>query len=275
MSWNKREAFKKGLSGFQMKLMALLFMTVDHIGLYFAAAGAPVWFRWIGRLSAPLFLFLLVEGFMHTRSRKRYLCRLYVAGSVMALVNLLLNTLLSRPDGIRMQSNIFFSLFWVFLLLTGWETMCSFWRQGKKGAAWMVVGGVAAWFAAARLMRVLPVPQELFTAAELFLPDLFTVEGGVWFVLKGILWYAFRAFPAARGAIYAAMCLCQFPSVSSGLDAFFLTGYSWMEVFVLLLWPLYNGTRGRSAKLLFYTYYPIHMALLFALSCALPFEGTG
>lgn len=42
------------MSTFSLKITALIFMLLDHIGLYFE--GAPIWFRWIGRASYPLFL---------------------------------------------------------------------------------------------------------------------------------------------------------------------------------------------------------------------------
>ena len=39
---------KVSLRSFDLKLLALLFMLIDHIGAYFPAA--PEWFRWLGQL---------------------------------------------------------------------------------------------------------------------------------------------------------------------------------------------------------------------------------
>lgn len=49
------DLFKNGLNGFQLKLLALIFMTFDHIAYMFSGIiHVPIWFHIIGRISAPL-----------------------------------------------------------------------------------------------------------------------------------------------------------------------------------------------------------------------------
>lgn len=57
------------MSTFALKITALILMFLDHAGLYFE--GAPMWFRWVGRASYPLFLFSMVWGYHYTRDRKK------------------------------------------------------------------------------------------------------------------------------------------------------------------------------------------------------------
>lgn len=64
------------LSNYWMKLLAGLTMLIDHIGHIFFPDVA-VW-RIIGRLSFPLFAWLLVQGEAHTRNVWRYGARLLV-----------------------------------------------------------------------------------------------------------------------------------------------------------------------------------------------------
>ena len=73
------------LSGTALKRLALVSMLLDHLGASLLEAGrfatavppAATLFRldrclrWAGRLAFPLYCFLLVEGFVHTRSRRR------------------------------------------------------------------------------------------------------------------------------------------------------------------------------------------------------------
>jgi hypothetical protein len=59
-----------------LKLIACVTMLLDHIG---AVIYPSVGLRIIGRISFPIFCFLLTEGIAHTRSPKKYLCRLACA----------------------------------------------------------------------------------------------------------------------------------------------------------------------------------------------------
>lgn len=66
-----------GLSGTALKMVALVTMLLDHIHYFFGYTGlVPEWFSMAGRISGPLFLFCVVEGFTHTRSRKKYFLRI-------------------------------------------------------------------------------------------------------------------------------------------------------------------------------------------------------
>ncbi len=94
---------KSGLTGSHLKWIAIITMFIDHIGAVilenglllqvsnavlggnsfdFLVADYHFWYncnlvlRFIGRLSFPLFCFLLVEGFLHTKNLKKYALRL-------------------------------------------------------------------------------------------------------------------------------------------------------------------------------------------------------
>ncbi len=73
------------LSGSVLKLIAVITMLVDHVAAAFLAENTTVLFvvmgrsvhlyslmRTIGRISFPIFAFLIVEGYLHTHDRKRY-----------------------------------------------------------------------------------------------------------------------------------------------------------------------------------------------------------
>ena len=70
----------KVLSGFILKIIGIIFMTFDHIGYFMEPNNNLIIissiFRILGRLSFPLFIFLLVEGVIHTKNTKKYFIRL-------------------------------------------------------------------------------------------------------------------------------------------------------------------------------------------------------
>ena len=80
------------LNGFILKVLAMAFMTIDHVGLFlmmFNLADSPLGItgyvlRCIGRVAFPLFVLLLVEGIRHSSSVRNYLIRIGIlAGALM------------------------------------------------------------------------------------------------------------------------------------------------------------------------------------------------
>ena len=68
----------KYLSGNKVKLIALISMTIDHIGRVFFPS--LVIFEMIGRLSFPLFAYMIAEGWKYTSNRIRYFSIISVMG---------------------------------------------------------------------------------------------------------------------------------------------------------------------------------------------------
>ena len=71
----------KKISGYRLKYIALFSMFLDHIGVIgkaFLSKNVYFLLRAVGRLSFPLFCFILAEGFFHTKNRKKYQQRLFI-----------------------------------------------------------------------------------------------------------------------------------------------------------------------------------------------------
>lgn len=87
---------------FTIKIIALILMLIDHIGEFFP--DSPIWLRWLGRIAAPLFFYALAVGFQHTRNRKKYLLRLYLANVGMVFFNQIMCMLQRKLDYVAVST---------------------------------------------------------------------------------------------------------------------------------------------------------------------------
>lgn len=62
------------MSSFALKILAILTMTIDHIG--FLLFPQLTWLRAIGRLAFPIFAFQIGIGFRNTKNKKKYIVRM-------------------------------------------------------------------------------------------------------------------------------------------------------------------------------------------------------
>lgn len=93
------------LSGSSLKVIAVVSMVIDHCA-YFLMEPETVQYevmRCVGRIAFPVFAFLIVEGFLHTRNRMRYLLTLLC----FAVVSEVPWSLLNGNDGTH---NVLFTL---------------------------------------------------------------------------------------------------------------------------------------------------------------------
>ena len=124
-----------GLSGSALKWIAIVTMLIDHTGAVVIEQGALEWAGWywvdfalrvIGRFAFPIFAFLLVQGFLHTRSVPRYLARLTAFALISELpFDLATGDCWYDPG----HQNVFFTL------ATGLVTLAALrWCERQKGS---------------------------------------------------------------------------------------------------------------------------------------------
>ena len=283
----------KRISSSQLKLIAIVLMFIDHIGAilidgYFYETGilvdnmftitreAPMFsmveklyyidiaLRLIGRLAFPLFAFLLVQGFMHTRSKKKYLIRLLIFALISELPFGLVMAVIHQPS-----RNVFFTLSLGFMAIWGIEYIDSKGAASKKEVASAAPdapseeagndGSASA--AGGILTKALVSPSSrnfltiIWLAACCGLAALIKSDYSSFGVLTIVALYIFRREPVKSMAI-----ACAILTLLGGLIEFpaFLN---------LLLIRRYNGEKGRPlfGKYFFYAFYPVHMLLLYCI----------
>ncbi|MDB0441336.1 conjugal transfer protein TraX [Clostridioides difficile] len=262
---------KKGFNGFTIKILALIFMTFDHIAAFMPQTmNIPVWFHWLGRISAPLFMFMVVEGFCHTSNRKKYITRLYVGSIIMAIGNQIINIAFPNPEGSIIINNIFATLFLIVIYLQAIEFIKKF--RAEKEKKYLVRGllmiSVPIILGIIILTLLFSLADKALMFIMIFVPVPFFVEGGPIFVVLGIIFYLCRGKKFSLIICYVMMCMFIFAVMAGGdysLKKSLLENYQWMMIASLPFMLLYNGEKGKSMKYLFYLYYPIHIYLLYIL----------
>lgn len=261
----------------QLKILAILCMAFDHVVRIFplyrmfspladrlwsaghdAAAdwllnGLPFYLMLIGRLAAPIFLFCVAQGLLHTRDASRYLKRILVTAVIAQTPYVLFNLAEYRVDGIADA--------WV-------------WQDTGLNICFTLALGLAALALYRRLAeRGHPLSWVVVCAAATALARLLSMEGGRGYILLIFTFYLTRNRPRWQRALWflPAVILARWGLVQWVLEDFtagpirnFLlnTGGNYLGMLVTLAYTGEKGDAGRGFQRLCYAFYPAHFALL-------------
>ena len=221
-----------------LKIIALVTMIIDHSAVLFRnemPGSQYLAMRCVGRLSFPIFCFVLVEGFFHTRDRRKFFLRLSLFAVLSEIpFDLVLKgtylDMLTEPSLSALtdfsDQNVFFTL------AIGFAAMCFLERFKNDPLAFPAVFLLA------------PVLGEVIRC-----------DYGGMGILSILLFYQGRKTG-------------KFAEVWGFLPLLFMGLRSKTEplcIFSLPLLYLYNGKRGRNLKYFFYAAYPLHLLILLAI----------
>lgn len=245
---------KRGISGSTLKLIAIVTMLIDHIAavilekiiarsggfnnifIYAFREGNTlgiiyIFMRAIGRLAFPIFCFLLVEGFLHTRNVWKYAFRL----AVFALIS-------EIPFDLALQAKAFYFGYQnvLFTLLIGLMVLIGIKNVSELMDKRNIVLSIIA--------------QILIVAAGFVAAELLETDYSGFGVLTLVVMYLLR-----KNHVISILGGCMV-----------LSFFNFFEIPAFLdLIPvcLYNGKRGLKLKYIFYAFYPAHLFILYLVCC--------
>ena len=115
---------KWGISTFTLKIIAMITMIIDHVGFLFFQDNHQTYIilRSIGRISFPIFCFVLVEGFFHTSDRLKHAIRL----GIFALVSEIPYDMLYGRFFDMARQNVIFTLFIGYMAIWALQSISMF-----------------------------------------------------------------------------------------------------------------------------------------------------
>lgn len=215
------------MSASVLKLIAIVTMVIDHIGFIFFPQYQIL--RYIGRVSLPLFMFLLAEGFFYTKNVWKYALRL----AIFAVASEIPHDLFTKGVILEFQSqNIMLELLLALLALICVRKM----TEGKY-------------------LFALGIP------AAFVLSQVLNFSYGFYGILMAVLFYMFRQNRILLPVSLFASNLAY--DLYNSRQAF---SVQWPAIFAAIPIILYNGKKGfRMPKYLAYIFYPVHMLLFYLI----------
>ena len=230
---------KKIFTNYTLKLIATIAMILDHLAIIFFPSTSFIYFilRIIGRISFPIYAFLIVEGFFHTKSLSKYLSRLILLAFISEPIYdyAFYNSYFDLT-----HQNIFFTLTLGLLTITIIDKSKSL------------------------LSKKIPTKSDNFIISSFFIILTIIILGltneflGNSYGFRGI--FLISSIYLFRHNIYliALSLIISLIFTNSPLEL--------ASIISLIFIILYNGNLGKSKKSFFYSIYPLHLIVLKLLS---------
>lgn len=246
---------KNGLSGSSLKIIAIVIMLIDHI-----AAGIIIPYtyviqdkatfdiliniyyamRCIGRIAFPIFCFLLVEGFVHTKNVKKYILSL----GLFALISEIpfdlnfSNTIFSLE-----YQNVFFTLFVALIALMGFKTMEERYKDNNI-LKWILIATI--------------------TVLACIVANILKTDYSAMGILTVASFYLFRDNKLQPVIAFGVLIISGF-----AFNGFYMAIFELPAIFSIPLIYMYNKQRGINLKYFFYLFYPVHLIIIYFIAQAL------
>ena len=254
-----------GVSGLTLKMIAIATMLIDHIAAvvirdmysFVDSDGVYVFYnefaydvysimRLIGRMAFPLFCFLLVQGFCHTKNKGKYALKLFIFGLISELPY---DLALEGGKWTLENNNVMWTLF--LGLITLWiideiRNNPRFLNKSNNELMWII----------ATLLRCIAMTTVIMISmlcAEYVLRCDYGASGIATLVAMYLL-YNYPMIGYATGVVLLGL-LCS--------------EQEYIALIMLLPLYFYNGERGKQIKSFFYWFYPVHLLILYLLKIIL------
>ena len=230
------------LSGNALKIIAAITMLVDHIG-FILFPGVTI-LRILGRISFPIFAFMIAEGCHYTKNKLRYFLGVFILGAICQSV------LYIQKGDTKMGVLITFSL--SIIIVYALQYMKNVLFAPKKGV----------------FKPIISICIFLLTTVGVYLLSTYVrIDYGFFGCMAPAFASIFKKPSSATSTLWNKLDTNILNTVMLGICIIIIGCiYGRTQPYALLAIPfllLYSGKRGRlKMKYFFYLFYPIHLVVL-------------
>jgi len=257
------EMGKLSLDVYTLKLIAIINMGIHHTAMVLWDI-FPLWvhisLNVLRGISFPIMAFLLVEGYRHSSSVKKYMLRLFIFALAAQFPYMLAFGFF--------QLNIIFTILLGLMILVLYDKL---YVKDQKRGSFVVI------FIIILIVSSPLIESAFFGPLLIFMYHVIKDEKSrktFPLVLFGSIMVSAQIFIRIFTPLLATMDLSDLLAGMPGMvhNELLLLQYYFFPIGIFLVIPLllaYNGQQGRRIKYLFYAFYPLHFAILAAIAYAL------
>lgn len=211
-----------------LKLIALVTMIIDHTGAIFFPSNITL--RIIGRIAFPIYCFLLIEGYNHTKNIRKYGLRLFI----FALIS-------EVPFDYAFNGELSFSHQNIFFTLTL---------------------GLLFIYMIDHVMALNPAAAIGGMVLSVFLAEFLRTDYGILGIIYILIFYISSKIQGITKPIVIFILLYIFSATLS-------FGIQYYAILAVPFIALYNGKKGSLGLIMkygFYVAYPLHLAILYFIN---------
>lgn len=239
-----KNVFKLETTAFSLHVIAMVLMLCDH--LWATVISGNEWLTCIGRISFPIFAFLIVEGYFHTKNLKKYAARLLVFAVISEIP-------FNLVTGSRLFYPIHQNVLWTFLIAIALIHLNEKVKKTKPVWIRILVGMISCMFGS--LIGLLTM-VDYYHAGVLTVLVFYFFRGRSWWHLIGqFVCLGFIQTELLGGLVYELSVLGATIIVHQ---------QSFAMLSLIFIW-LYQGKQGyynKFIKWFNYWFYPVHLLIL-------------
>lgn len=240
--------FRLQTTSMMLHIMAMVFMLCDH--LWGTIVPGNDWLTCIGRLTFPIFAFMIVEGYFRTKNLKKYVLRLLIFAVISEI-----------PFNLVMGSQLFYpihqNVLWSFLISIGLIYLNELTKKIRR--KWLrIIIGIIVGCASVLVGYIIGI----ITFVDFYHAGILTVL--VFYFFRKRKWWCYIAQAVCLWYINVEMLGGFGYEFSLFGQTHFFTRQGIALLALIPIW-LYRGKQGYHSKWLqyfYYAFYPAHLLIL-------------